>query len=484
MTGLSAKTTALSLSVVLVAAAGGIASVANIRLSIFLGLLVLVIALASRSRPAGVVALVLLWLIVPFLRRLIALAEPPPDYDILSVLPFVATVFVAMIELARSGLSRTGKNVVVLASLGFLVGVPAGLEHPEAAAYAVLAYGSALAALALGYADERATPGRSPLLRTLMVTSPVLAAYGVYQYFFPLPEWDARWVEAVRATTLASIRAPEEGHIRVFSTLNAPGVFATVLAFAAIAWIAATRLTPARLALLASLFLALALTYVRSAWLALAIGILAYALFVRRTALRRVLPIAAVAVVGLGFLASRDTTASAFVDRVATLTEPGEDPSARARIGLARTTLPESLTTPLGKGIGQAGLATKLGGSQALAAPDNGYVALLYQLGPLGFALVAAAMLTTLSRGFTAAREGTLAHPHAALLCSLLVMFIALQAISDVLSGITGVLFWYVAGQVLALAEERKGGSSKATIDVASEDSRVGQRDLVGATTP
>src|SRR4051812_34696491 len=156
-------------------------------------LVVLVSGAAVRRLSAGIVAMWLVWLTAPFLRRLFALDDGLMSADPLALAPFVATFAVALVAVRRHGLGDAGaRGIVLLAAVGFALGLPAGLASPEAAGFAGFAYTAGLSGFLLGYHEAHVSAGL--LSRTLLVTAPALALYGVLQYF-ALPEWDRVWRE-------------------------------------------------------------------------------------------------------------------------------------------------------------------------------------------------------------------------------------------------------------------------------------------------
>ena len=117
---------------------------------------------------------------------------------------------------------------------------------------------------------------------------------------------------------------------------------------------------------------------------------------------------------------------------------------------------------PLGHGLGSAGEATKLKGESLLRAPDNGYLALMYQVGPVGFLLVVAALGYVLRGRLERARAP--ARPGQDLRLVLFAMFVYLLvtlAAGDEFYGSHGVIFWFIAGQVLAYDFRRRAQAAQ-----------------------
>ncbi len=399
-----------------------------------------------RSPAAGLVALWGLWLLAPGNRRMLGLTGPYLSADPMALVPFVATAMVASIELSRrAGLPSGARRLLALAALGDLIGVPVGfLQSPPAMVFALLAYGSALLGFVLGYADRARTVGELAISRTLLFLAVPLSAYAVYQYFGGLPSWDDRWLESVDFITTG---APEEGRIRVFSTLNSPGTFAGVVGLAVCVVLTVRAVTPWRLLALSGVLVSLALTYVRSAWVALIAAVLVYLALTRGRGARRV----AIGALGCALLFAAltgisSTTGDAVSDRFSTLGELEEDKSANDRVDLRLSLVPQLATAPLGQGLGQAGEATRLDASTGLAHSDNGYVAQLYQVGPVGFLLLMTAIVALCRPLFREVWRDRGRNALGVFLATALSLLLVMLGAGDILYGATGAVFWYLIG--------------------------------------
>jgi putative inorganic carbon (hco3(-)) transporter len=427
------------------AAAAGLLVVFSHQLAVGIVLLLALVAVYLESPRAGIVGVWLLWLTIPLLRRVLGLLEGVPEFDILSVVPFAATGLIAVLEADRLYLSRRAKTLVGLAATGFAFGIPAGLLTPTAGLFATGAYLSALAAFALGYSERRRGAEELALGTALRVALPLIALYGIFQYFFPLTSWDANWLASVN---FGSIGAPEANHIRVFATLNSPATLAAMLAFGILTVISTDKVGALRPLLVGLFVFALALTFVRAAWLALVVAILVYAASagVRRPA--RVVAIVAILVAASIGASGSNSTAAAFVARLTTLGTLGEDQSANARIATANEVVPQILAHPFGEGLGKAGVASRLAGADPGGTNldlDNGYLALGLQVGLIGLLLILAAAAWAISLAARAARLAR-GSPTASLSLSILLFGVVMHLSGDALYGAVGAVFWYVAG--------------------------------------
>jgi O-antigen ligase len=423
-----------------------VATMYSVQLGCSVALYVLVVGIHARSRNAGLVALWALWLLVPAVRRLIAMHGGYLNADPLAAVPFVTTATIAAIELWRGPVSRRALHIMGAALAGYLIGVPAGLSAPSALAFGLLAYVSALLSFGLGYRETLNSP---TLPRVLLWTMPALSAYAILQYFLPLPRWDRVWLKTVDFITAT---APEDGKIRVWSTLNSPNTFAWMLGLTILTYLVARRFTPARAVGLVLALTALALTYVRSSWVALAAALIALVLVSRGRATPRVTLVLIVIFVGVPVIAAGTGTGDALVKRFSTLGSLGQDQSANDRVATPQTLAPVAAQAPLGYGIGIAGEATRLdSGKAGLRASDNAYLALLLQVGPVGALLVLGAAGAAMRNAWSNARRS--ARPADVLIVVMLAFLVTQMAAGDALYGITGIVFWYLLGMAVARSE-------------------------------
>lgn len=226
---------------------------------------------------------------------------------------------------------------------------------------------------------------RDRLITILMAQAPLLAAYGIAQQALGaerLVDMGYLYNEHVRFAA---------GHLRSFSTFNQPFPFAfylfvvTVLCLPIALSHTHRRRNRLFLAALPVIAIGMAFTFVRTAWIATAIGVAVLALRGQRT-VRRLVPTATVA-------------AALAVVTVISL-NPGVFSlhSLNEREATWSSNLGEIASAPLGHGIGSIGVAASsaqiqsVGLSEAVATaslsvtiiPDNQYYTWLHGLGLLG----------------------------------------------------------------------------------------------------
>jgi hypothetical protein len=409
------------------------------------------VVLYRRSRPAALALMWLSWIFMPLARRLIEYAAGTTERDLLSLVPFLLTGMAGVA--AIRGARPTGPMLAILAigAAAFLVGVPAGLAQPMALAFALLAYGAPMAAAFIGAREGRSTsdPPLGSLGSSLLLALPFVAAYGIVQYYaLPLLPWDVSWIAAA---DMRSLRSPEPDHLRVFSTLNSPFPAAAAVGVALLVWVGRARLGITDVVAGALGVAVLALTFVRSSWVGLAVaGVVLLIAGRSRVVLTRAVVGGAVLALVL-FAGLGHPTIQAVIQRGSSISDYERDPSAQDRFGLVEEVVPQ-VTSPgglLGHGLGQAGLASGLGGSSPLASADNGYLAILYQSGPIGFALLLVALTALVALAIRSVRRGD---PAAPLDLALLVFTLVIEFFNDALYGMRGAVLWYVAGRVIANA--------------------------------
>lgn len=417
-------------------------------------LIVAVAALYQHDRAWGIAAMCVLWLVAPLLRRLFLLMTGPVASDPLSLTPFLATAAIAGLALVQYTLPAEIRRPLLLAAGGFVLGLPVGLAAgPGAALFACFAYLAGLSGLVLG-AGEGTALDQSTLRRVLLIAVPPIAAYAVAQSFLPVPSWDREWIDTV---DYISIGTPGED-LRVFGSLNGPGALAPILALGLLCLLTVRR--HARLALASAVLLtvALSLTSVRSAWAALVVAALAHVIASRGRSAGLVLSSLAVVAATTLALAPVNSTAAAVVDRFVTIVNPGADESATARQATFVRLLPSALSAPLGHGLGTAGEATRLEGQSDLRAIDNGYLSILYQVGPIGFLLVMAALAAIARAAWQGARARAPGQELRLLLFTMLVFLLVQATSGDIFYGFTGVILWFIGGQVLAYQVRSRRG--------------------------
>ncbi|MEA2400316.1 MAG: putative inorganic carbon ((-)) transporter [Thermoleophilaceae bacterium] len=410
-------------------------------------LVLVIVALYQHDERWGLTGLLTLWLLAPFVRRILALMSGPIENDPLSLAPFLATAALAALALVRVHVPTRIRVILLLAAGGFAMGIPIGFASgPRAAIYSSIAYLAAVSAGVLGY-SEGLSGRESTLRRVLMVGLPLIAAYAIAQRYLPLTKWDQTWLDV---TDFNSIGTGKDDKVRVFGTLNSPGTLGALLALSLLCYLSIAHRRVLAIVGAVVLTVGLSLTFVRSAWWALVIAGFAHVVASRGQSARLVFGTFAVTVLASLALSPVSSAARDVVNRFETITKLGGDRSATDRQTSFSALLPESVSAPMGHGLGSAGESTKLSGDTELRFADNGYLSLMYQVGPLGFLLVVAALGAVLFAAWDGARARAPGQEWRLALFAMVVYLLVLLPSGDAFYGSSGVILWFIAGQVLA----------------------------------
>ncbi len=424
-------------------------------------LVLLVAGLHQYNRQWGIVALFAVWFLAPGLRRVLGLFTGFVDNDPLSLAPFFATAMLAALELVQVHVPTHIRRILLVAAAGFAIGVPVGmLLGPRAAVYACGAYVAGVAAAVLGFNERSTLLHDSTLRKVLLYGMPAIAAYAIAQRVLPLPSWDQSWLDAA---DFSSIGAPrEDDKVRVFATLNSPGALAPLLAMSLLCYLTIRPKHPwIALVGAALLVVAIQLTFVRGAWIALIAAAAAHIVASRGASARPILSVAAAVVFLTLALSPVSPTAHDVVKRFSTIGHLGADRSANDRQATVTQTLPRAVAAPAGHGLGSAGEPSKLTGDSELRAPDNGYLSLIYQLGPLGFVLVMSAVVLMLRAAWFGARDRAPGQDLRLLLFALYFYTLVELLAGDEFYGVHAVVFWFIGGQALAYEWRRRGAPAQ-----------------------
>jgi putative inorganic carbon (HCO3(-)) transporter len=358
-----------------------------------------------RAHPWLPISVVLvLWAVMPEVRRLIDWRIGFNSIAVASIVPLIALIPFAAVVLYRGDHAKYRRSIALCAWLwaggfgyAFIVGLAAG--NGLAAIYStmnfVLPMFFGLWVATLDVAPE-ALSDRVAAIALWIATA--LALYAVFQYV-ALPDWDKAWMQNAQ---ILSIGIPVPFQFRPFSTLNAPGPFADFLV--AVLLLNLPRLKrPSWLQLVQIMLVVgvLVLTMVRTAWLAAVVGVFAYLLMSPNRAKNLAIfslvgAVCALLVLNAGVLLGNDQAGSDLTRRFQTLGDLQNDSSYNVRQAYFGDTLQTALSQPTGGGLGLLGTAAKLGSSQAVVDFDNGYIARLTEMGYFGTACYLATLAAAL----------------------------------------------------------------------------------------
>jgi putative inorganic carbon (hco3(-)) transporter len=438
----------------------------------------------SRRNPAGLssewwyfYAVLLLWVFIPEVRRLLDWQRGTfESVQLLSVVPLAAVIPLA-IPFVRGGWRRMtlemgGFTYLWLLAFTYALLVGAALVHVLSSVYAFLGFSVPVIA-GLWVATQGPTPTDVAFRRiaiALLWMATLSSLYGIFQFVAP-PPWDIFWLYHA---DIPSAGAPEPFSFRIFGTMNSQGPFADFLAIVLVMNLNRLRLRqPWALAAIVICVIALALTQVRSAWIALAAGLCLYLILsAERWRAIATLPVF-VALIALPAVAMSNTfgdehTTMPVADRINTLAHLQDDVSGNERYGLIDYAFQLTYARPSGEGLGVIGLGTKLSNERLLIEGfDNGYLARFIEMGyvaGLTYVLVVFGALALLLRRWSKVDPRDTGRRELFVLAGAAQMtLLALDLAADAHNAITGVLFWIVVGVALA-ADVHESSAYRAAV--------------------
>ena len=399
-------------------------------------------ALVLRS-PAGFLSFtVSLWFYTPLVRRVLDLQHGFQPTNLALAAPVLAST-VAILTVLRFGRELRGTLfapallVIAAVTYGFLVGALRNGVVP--ALYAYLTWLSpAMVGLHTALHWRRYPELRDVFLRTLAWGIGPAALYGIVQ-FVVMPPWDRYWMIS---TDLQSIGSPVPFGARVFGSMTMPGTFAVVMEVGLLLLLSAQ--VRGRLPSLVLGFIGLLLSRIRTAWLGfvLGLGLQLVTQPVRRLP-RNWITLAVMALLSLPVI-TIPRIREGITDRIASITQSGDDSSVRSRVMVARAGYLLVLDYAEGAGLGATGSAVTARARGGIRNFENGLLevfylfgwpgGMLFFLGVLGLVVQSMRLADARFDQFAnAVRSGA-----AALLSSLL--------ISEIFTGAPGTLFWVLIG--------------------------------------
>jgi hypothetical protein len=403
-------------------------------------------------RPIGYIHFALwAWFLTPLVRRLVDWRVGFEDQNLVLLAPFLVSA-IAGLTLVRERRSAGPVKLTPFLlciggiSYGFGVGVIRWkLGIAGAAPIGEVLYGllNWLAPLLFGlhlylhwpmYKEHTRAIQKSFLWAVLL-----LGAYGIYQYVAP-PAWDKFWLEHMLSDLGdESFGRPEPFAIRVWSTMNSPGVFANVLmAGLLLLFFVRSRFKPLAAAFGYSAFL---LSLVRTAWLGWLVGLFVLCKSAKGREASRLLLSLLLLPILVSPLMLNPQIATAVADRMQTFQSTGQDESFQDRAKEYRVLLASLATDPFGEGMSKA--ETFHG-----YIMDSGIVRLLYHCGWIGAALFLIG-ISLCARGMPSRRDrgDEMAAAYRAVLFAMLAELLS----GNTFVGPSGAVLWTCIGIGLSL---------------------------------
>lgn len=289
----------------------------------------------------------------------------------------------------------------------------------------------------------------------------ILGAYGTYQ-FFCLPDWDRMWMLNVQMNSFGQV---EEMKTRAFSTMNAPAIYAAVMACGLLLLFNCKG--KLRLIAAASGFIGLVLTMSRASWLSLAAGFIYLLLFLGMRARFRLVVAAIACLAFLLGIAQLPGVREVVWQRVETFTQPGQDVSLSARIVGHEKAFQQIAQEPWGEGIGSTDTLHNTEGDDDIIGPhDSTVLEFLYSLGWMGALIYGIGLFLLAVQLFRAGRGDSFALSAKAILAG----FLAQCFLNSVLLGVLGFMVWTFASMALAQAEQAESPAEEYRREIQEAD--------------
>lgn len=318
---------------------------------------------------------------------------------------------------------------------GFLIGMVNGLPVP-----AILSLMGWVSPIMFGFhlfVNWRDYPSyRDNIQRTFLWGVFVTASYGVYQYLVA-PEWDCFWL--IETKLFTSMGNPEPQGLRVWSTMNAPLQFGVVMLGGNILlFIGQGNL---RIPSLAVGILSILLTSVRTVWLGLMVSLITLLVSLKGGVQIRLIAFILMIFIFIVPLSAVEPFSKVIQSRVSSLSNVQDDQSAKDRANLYGLVLNEALSEVIGKGNGNLGPI------------DSGIMELLLTFGWMGAIPYISGLILSF---YTLFASKSNSDPFASAARAIVVGFVPMLAGSNVIAGISGMVFWGFLGIGMAAIKYNK----------------------------
>lgn len=402
-----------------------------------------------------------LFMVTPFLRRVVDLNCGYDGTGVMLVGPmlFIAIPSLRLGYLLRPGSDAAGRYAPILLFAATVVyGAMLSLfqgDITSAASGTLKMIAPALYGIYLCEMGGRQSDLVDAATRTFAVIVPLMGLYGLLQYVDP-PLWDRYWMIYSKMT---SIGQPVAYEVRVFSGMNSPASFATftiagllLFGFCRPGWTALILAGPSCLGLMLSLY--------RTAWVALAVGVMFCLLFSATRGRSLLITCCIFAAITLAVVAT--PFGDVIGDRLQTLNKPSEDGSGQERMQEYVTLFNAPDSTLFGIGYASADPGTPG------AMPVDGLIVACWLsmglvVGLVSIAAVVWIALRALSRTYRAPTRENVA------LGAIIIGSLTQIPLASIVSGELGFLFWIAIALTLA---DGNSGAAAARIPLAYRGQR------------
>ncbi|MDP9097227.1 MAG: hypothetical protein M3N26_11870 [Pseudomonadota bacterium] len=416
--------------------------------------------LLRANRRSDYITFVLwLFMLTPFLRRVVDLHAGWSQVNLLMLAPYAAGLLcawpVAKTLFAR-GFAYSLLFGVVFATVVYGVIVASIDDRWMSGSFDALRWlVPPIFGLFVAMDAERQLEYRATVVRAMLVALIVLSIYGVYQ-FIVAPPWDTFWM---RESKLLSIGFPQPYQIRVFGTMNSPASLAVFL-MAGLLWAIPARAAIRPIAIGAGV-IGLLLTLVRTSWLGLVIGVVYLVVFGASARARLSIAIAIFCLPLVVLVIEQIPTGAEIINtRIASLSTVSNDTSVLDRsseyVEFFENTLPRA---PFGAGLGATG------SYQAYLTANSATVLLdgaIMEIGvPLGVFAGGAYLLAVLTAAIIACWNSIRSGDTFLSSCGAIVASLSLSLLAgNIATGEAGIVFWLATCFCLAPAPRGLAGAA------------------------
>ena len=418
------------------------------------------------QRPTAYLRLVLwMWFVTPFIRRMVDWRCGWVEPNLLLLGPLLVSA-VALVTLLRPQPPSSVKIVpFLLCGSGVIYGLIVGLYlHPSMeVVYGLFNWATPiLVGLHISRQWKQYPQHRDAVISTFCWGTLIIGAYGLYQ-FFVAPEWDVYWLGNITQGLIdPSFGTPEPMGMRVWSTMNSAGPFANMLIAGLLLLLVSNQ--RAKGLFTATGFLALLVTFVRTAWLSWLVGLAFLAKGVKPSTMFKGLSTLIFMLVCIAPLANTPLVGPMLQDRFKTFKNLGKDESFQERSDMYRILTDKAEHDPFGHGLRNQEVIGNL-------VVDSGILTMIFSLGWAGTAFYLSGVIWLMIHRTQAASEDSFAWT-----CKVVCMAYLAQLIgSNLFVGSTGAFFWIMAGMMIA---------AEQTHSVAALAEPVEPRILIAQTRP
>jgi hypothetical protein len=336
-----------------------------------------------------------LWFLTPFLARIIDLRNGWDPSRLILLAPYLVSLI--LLNTFFQNLPRAhylGGRPLVMAFaavcygllIGLINGTPIVVIRNFLDWLIPITYGFYLLVNWQDYPNYRQNLQRVFLWGTL-----IMGSYGIFQYTVA-PEWDRYWL--MESGMFSSAGNPEPFGMRIWSTMNAPGPFATTMQAGLLLLLTNQGLLRIPAAIVG--FLAFLMTMVRSNWGAFCIALLLFLPSLNQKLQIRLIATLLTLIIIIIPLTTIEPFASNLNTRLQTISNLEQDGSFQDRKGFFEIAIQFALSEYVGQGIGSGGAYDQKTGKWVSASIDNGILVLLYTIGWLGTIIYMAGLIPML----------------------------------------------------------------------------------------